>query len=63
VNDKAEMWLRHGVRLVWVVDPATRTVDVYRPGLAVPTLGEDASLDGADVLPGFSCAVATLFGG
>lgn len=57
------MWLSHGVRLVWVVRPDTRTVDVYRPDLAVSTLGEDAFLDGADVLPGFSCAVNSVFGG
>ena len=63
VRDKAFMWLSHGVRLVWVVHPEARTVDVYRPGLAVSTLSDDASLDGADVLPGFSCAVSTLFGG
>ena len=63
VRDKAWMWLSHGVRLVWVLHPDTRTVDVHRPDLAVATLGDDAFLDGADVLPGFSCAVSTLFDG
>ena len=62
VNDKARMWLSHGVRLVWVVHPDTRTVDVHRPDLAVTTLGEDDALDGLDVLPGFSCVVSTVFG-
>ena len=62
VNDKARMWLSHGVRLVWVVHPDTRTVDVHRPDLAVTTLGEDDALEGLDVLPGFSCAVSTVFG-
>lgn len=61
VRDKARMWLSHGVRLVWVVNPATRTVDVYRPDLAVSTVLEDGYLDGADVLPGFSCAVSAVF--
>ena len=63
VRDKALMWLSHGVRIVWVVHPETRTVDVYRPGLAVSTLSDDDALDGADVLPGFSCPLSTLFGG
>ena len=63
VRDKAWMWLSHGVRLVWVVRPKTRTVDVYRPGRPVSTLVEDAFLDGADVLPGFSCPVSAVFGG
>ena len=62
VRDKAEMWLAHGVRLVWVVHPDTRTVDVYRADAEPATLGEDATLDGGDVLPGFTCAVAAVFG-
>ena len=61
VNDKAWMWLSYGVRLVWVVQPDTRTVDVYRPGRAVVTLDEHETLDGMDVLPGFTCAVREVF--
>ena len=62
VHDKAHMWLNHGVRLVWVVQPETRTVDVYRPDGDAATLSESAALDGLDVLPGFSCAVSAVFG-
>ncbi|MDE2932268.1 MAG: Uma2 family endonuclease [Chloroflexota bacterium] len=62
VHDKAHMWLNHGVRLVWVVQPETRTVDVYRPDQAVATLGEKDALDGLDVLPGFACEVSAVFG-
>ena len=62
VHDKAHMWLNHGVRLVWVVQPETRTVDVYRPGGEVATLGEQDALNGLDVLPGFTCDVSAVFG-
>ncbi len=62
IHDKARMWLSHGVRLVWVVHPATRTVDVHRAGGAVMTLAENEALDGMDVLPGFSCTVTAVFG-
>ena len=61
VRDRARMWLGHGVRVVWVVNPDTRTVDVYRPDLAVSTVLEDGFLYGEDVLPGFSCAVSGVF--
>ena len=61
VSDKARMWLRYGVRLVWVVQPDTYTVDVYEPGRAVVTLDEHGTLDGLDVLPGFTCAVRDIF--
>ncbi len=62
VHDKARMWLSHGVRLVWVVHPDTRTVDVHRPDQAATTVAGDDSIDGADVLPGFACALAEVFG-
>ena len=62
VHDKARMWLSHGVRLVWVVHPDTRTVDVHRQDIAVVTVGANDTIDGLDVLPGFSCAVSAVFG-
>ena len=62
VNDKALMWLRYGVRLVWVVRPGERLIDVHRDGHPVATLTESESLDGVDVLSGFSCAVREVFG-
>ena len=62
VNDKAMMWLRHGVRLVWLVHPATRTVEVHHGGSRGPTLVDGNTLDGGDVLPGFTCAVSDIFG-
>ena len=61
-RDKAHMWLNHGVRLVWVVQPETRTVDVYRSDQAVVTLGERDALDGLDVLPGFARDLGAVFG-
>ncbi|MDY3552585.1 Uma2 family endonuclease [Gemmata sp. JC717] len=50
-----------GVRLVWVVDPEERTVTVYtKPGDG-RVLWDNATLDGGDVLPGFTCPVADFF--
>lgn len=63
VHDKAHVWLNHGVHLVWVVQPETRTIDVYRPDHAIVTLGEQHALDGLDVLPGVACDVSAVFSG
>ena len=60
--NKARMWLSYGVRLVWVIHPDTRSVDVHRSGTLVVAIDEDGHLDGADVLPGFLCAVKSIFG-
>ena len=59
--DKVAMWLSHGVRLVWVVRPASRAIEVHRSGAAVETLNEAATLSGNDVLPGFSCPISAIF--
>ena len=61
VREKAEMWLGFGVRLVWVVNPDTRTVDVHRRGLPIITLTDQDALDGLDILPGFTCPVSDIF--
>ena len=61
VAAKARMWLRYDVRLVWVVLTQTRSVDVYRPGHAVETLTDQDTLNGLDVLPGFTCPVSAIF--
>ena len=62
VGRKAEMWLDHGVRLVWVVHPSAHTIDVYQVNGSVIALTEDDTLDGGDVLPGFTCEVRDIFG-
>ena len=61
VNDKALMWLRYGVRLVWAVYPDTRTVEVHREGHKVIVLTESDVLDGLEALPDFTCAVSEIF--
>lgn len=62
VREKVEDWLRAGVRLVWVLFPATRTATVYRSVDDVTELSEDDALDGGDVVPGFSCSLREVFG-
>lgn len=52
-----------GTPLVWIVDPAERTVDVEALGAAPRTLGAEDTLDGGAVLPEFRCRVAELFEG
>jgi Uma2 family endonuclease len=61
LKTKAKEYLFAGVRLVWIVDPEDRTVTVIVDPLESRTLEADATLDGRDVLPGFSCKVADLF--
>jgi len=59
--EKARSYLAAGARLVWVFWPKRRTVDVYRPGSPPVTLTASDTLDGGDVLPGFTLPVARIF--
>jgi len=58
---KLEHYRRARVPLVWWVDPARRTVAVYRDGQSIAELGEGDALDGGDVLPGLRLPVAEIF--
>lgn len=61
MGEKARRWLDRGVRLVWVVWPRRREIDVWRAGAAQPCILTAADLlDGGDVLPGFSIPVAQV---
>lgn len=61
IEEKAETWLKAGAGLVWVVWPNTRTLSIHRPGASAQTLREGDTLEGGDVVPGFSCAVTEIF--
>lgn len=54
-------WLDAGCRAVWVVDPSTRTVSVYESRSQIRVLGDQETLTGGEVLPGFRVLVADIF--
>ena len=58
---KAKAWLAAGAAMVWLVNPARRTVTICRTAASPETLTETDELDGQDVVPGFRCRVAELF--
>ena len=68
-NTKAEMARKRsddfaaGVRLVWEVDPQTRTVAVYHAPDQPILLDATMTLEGGTILPGFALPLADLFAG
>jgi Uma2 family endonuclease len=59
VTARVEDFLLNGTPLVWLIDPETRTVNVFRPLEPRGVLSDE--LNGGDELPGFACKVADLF--
>ena len=61
VVDKAFAYLDAGTRLVWILDPRSKTVTVYRSERDIALLTYEDTLTGEDVVPGFTCPVSQLF--
>jgi Uma2 family endonuclease len=58
---KLREYFKAGVRLVWLIDPATRTAEVYSSARKKTTITTDGALDGGSVLPGFRLSLQELF--
>ena len=61
VAEKALAYLNAGTRLVWVLEPVSQTVTVYRSERDIEILTREETLTGENVIPGFTCPVAHLF--
>jgi Uma2 family endonuclease len=62
IEQKLREYFQSGTRLVWLIDPRTRTVAVHHASGAparVLTVGD--TLEGEQVVPGFTMPVADLF--
>src|SRR5215213_1063335 len=59
--EKVEAYFAAGARLVWIVNPKSKTITVYRSLTDIVTLTEKDTLDGGEVVPGFQISVAEIF--
>lgn len=61
VRRKLGEYFAAGVLQVWVIDPATRTVQVHHGDGEPESLAPGATLTGGDLLPGFRLPVDEIF--
>ena len=65
LHGKALIYLGNGTRLVWILYPERASAEVCRLGderqLKTESVGEDGTLIGEDVLPGFELELRRLF--
>jgi Uma2 family endonuclease len=61
VEEKLDDYQKAGVPLVWVVNPRSHAVMVYRLDGSVSRLRAGDELSGENILPGFRCPVQELF--
>lgn len=58
---KRREYFQAGVRLVWMVDPQTRTVVIFKDAESFHVATEEETIDGRDVLPGWQVDLTRLF--
>ncbi len=61
VDEKIREYLDAGVKLVWIINPEQRWVTVHRADGGIAKLKESDTVDGEQVVAGFSCTVRELF--
>jgi Uma2 family endonuclease len=63
LDERMDDYFAAGTRAVWVIDPDRRTVAQHSATGPTRRLREGDTLDGADVVPGFTLPVGALFEG
>jgi Uma2 family endonuclease len=61
MRQKLQEYFAGGTRLVWYIDPQTRSARVFTAPDRPAVLDEQGVLDGAEVLPGFQLRLGDLF--
>lgn len=61
VEEKIAAWLNAGVRVALTMNPASRSIMVYRSLHDIVRLTDQDELDLDDVIPGFRCRVSDIF--
>jgi Uma2 family endonuclease len=61
MEKKLAEYMESGVRLVWYIDPRSRTAAIHTAPGQLQSIDEQGFLDGGDVLPGFRMRLGELF--
>jgi len=61
IEEKIDDYIQSGVKLIWIVSPTWKTVQIRRLDLTAAIVTATGTLSGEDVIPGFTCPLADLF--
>jgi len=61
LREKMTEWITNGAQLAWLIDPETRTVEIYRPGVAVEVLMDPREVAGEGPVDGFVLKMAPVW--
>lgn len=58
---KVREYFEAGVKAVWLIDPASRSAEVFASSTDSIRIREDGAIDGGAILPGFQVGLGNLF--
>jgi Uma2 family endonuclease len=58
---KRDEYFRAGVKVVWEIDPESRSANVFTGPNTMTPVPADGTLDGGDILPGFTLSLREVF--
>ena len=61
LQTKMQEYIDNGVRLAWLIEPAGKSVEIYRHQKQVEILNNPKTLSGENVLPGFVLDLSEIF--
>jgi Uma2 family endonuclease len=61
LREKMREWIDNGARLAWMIDPESRTVEIYRPNGGVEVLENPESVAGEGLIEGFVLHLAPVW--
>jgi hypothetical protein len=61
MRETAAYYLANGARMVWLVYPEQRLVEVYHADADIQILTENDAIEGGALLPGFILPVVEVF--
>ena len=59
---KMRLWVANGAEVAWLVDPARKTVEVYRPGREAEVLEGGSAVEGDGPVAGFVLELGRVWG-
>lgn len=62
LREKMQEYIDNGARLGWLINPARKQVEIYRPGKETEVLDNPVELSGEDILLGFSLNLQRVWG-
>jgi Uma2 family endonuclease len=61
LREKMHEWIENGAHLAWLIDPESRTVEIYRPGREPESVSNPQTIQGEDPVASFALNMTPIW--